>query len=388
MKEFLDLGTQPLANNYRDINDKSEEYLYNLKIGFNQYNYLVSIIEQPSGQLAFNDSYPYMSSSSQTMIGHFKQSALEIKKRNPKNILEIGSNDGIFLRNFGPNIITAVEPCNNFACYTNTLGYKTYAKFWNNETANELISKHGLFDFIFAANSIPHINNIEEAFSAVSIALSNNGYFIIECPYLLDILQNNAFDQWYNEHPHTLSVLSIGLMAYKYNMFVSEIQKINVHGGSIRVFIRKRGFHHNQINTVKFLDNEISNNLDVINGYTKISNFAQQTKKELKELLLDLKTQNKKIIAYGATAKSATVFNYCDIGPDIIDCIVDTTPNKQNKLSPGKHIPIVRPREDMYGADYVLLTAWNYKSEILNKEKPYINNGGRFISYIPQVEIL
>ena len=131
-EEFLDLGMQPIANGFLSEDIEDEEYFFNLRVGFNPKNYLVSLMEFVDLDMMFNDSYAYRASMSSTMRSHFRQASDSFKKSfNPKNILEIGSNDGVFIKNFDNKNTVAVEPCGNFAKITNEAGYKTYNNFWN-----------------------------------------------------------------------------------------------------------------------------------------------------------------------------------------------------------------------------------------------------------------
>lgn len=188
--QFLDLGTQPLANNYLKLKDLNNKEKYRLKVGINPRTKLVSINNPISGKLMFNDKYPYRSSMSKTMIKSFKDLSKLIKKvYNPSKILEIGSNDGSFIKNFSKNKVIGIEPCANVEKITRKLGYNTYSEFWNDRTAKKIIKMNGKVDLVYSANTISHIEDLDNVLKAVNIILNDDGILIIEDPSLLECLK-------------------------------------------------------------------------------------------------------------------------------------------------------------------------------------------------------
>ena len=165
---------------------------------------------------------------------------------------------------------------------------------------------------------------------------------------------------------------------------------LTTHGGSIRFYVAKNNSKHKiSTNVKKTYNSEIKQKLNKISTYKKFSFRVKNSKSKLFNLLKKLNKQNKKVISYGATYKSATIFNYCNIGPDLIQYVTDSTKNKQGKYTPGKHIPI-KPPCDMIKEkiDYAFLGAWNFLKEITQKEKKYLNNGGKFITHVPEIRII
>ena len=177
---FLDLGFQPLANNYLSKKDlKKKEKKYRLKVGINLKNKLVSINKPISSKIMFNNKYPYRSSMSKTMIKSFMDlSKLINKKFNPKKILEIGSNDGSFIKNFSKKKIIGIEPCSNVEKITKKMGFNTYANYWDTKTAKKIFKINGKVDLIYSANTISHIQDLDEVFKAINIILNENGILI------------------------------------------------------------------------------------------------------------------------------------------------------------------------------------------------------------------
>ena len=393
-KVFLNLGRQPLANSFlKDINKKTlrDEFFYNLKICFNLENYLVSIKKPVNPKKQYTDKYAHRASESKTMRLAFKDVAKKLFKRfRPKKIMEIGSNDGVFLRNFNKRSVIAVEPCKNLARITKKL-FRTYDEFWNLRLSNKLLKeKKGGIDLIFSANTISHIPNLEETFKGIHKILSKDGVLVIEDPSLLKVLKNNSYDQFYDEHVYIFSSLSIKKIIKKYGLRLFDIEHLSTHGGSNRYYICKEdGKYKSSLRLKKTLKDEIFHKLHKFESYYKFSKRVNLSRKNLLNLLIKLKKKKKKIISYGATYKSTTVFNYCKINSKIIDYVTDTTLNKQGKFTPGTHIKIISPKIGMNKTvDYAFLGAWNFKKEIFKKEKNFLKKGGKFITHVPKVTIL
>jgi len=390
--EFLDLGQQPLANYYLDKNQiNKKEIKYRLIICFDNNNKLVSIKKTFSSKMMFNNKYPYRSSMSQTMKKSFKKLADQIKKKiNPKKILEIGSNDGSFLKNFNKKISIGIEPCANVEKITKKQKFNTIPKYWNSRLAKSIKKKYGEVDLIYSANTISHIKDLNDVFKSIKMVLSPNGILIIEDPSLLETLKRNTYDQFYNEHIYVFSYLSLKNILKKYDLEVYRIENLDIHGGSNRYFIKKIS---NKIKIEKSVINqqikEKKYKLDQKSTYFKFKIRVENSKKKLISIFKFCKYRNKKIIGYGATAKSTTILNYCKIDNKIIDYFLDTTKDKQNKYTPGTKIKVKKYKGFIdKDVDYVFLGAWNFKKEIFKKEKKYIKAGGKFIIHTPYPKII
>ena len=388
-KKFLDLGSQPIANSFLSSKNK-KEFKYNLSIGFNTKSFLVSLMKPVNPKKQYTKFYAHRASESKTMRESFKKVANNLKKRfKPKLTMEIGSNDGVFIRNFKKKEIISIEPCLNLAKITIKNGFETYPKFWDIKISKEIFKKHGLIDLVYSANTISHIPNLDETFLAINNILSYNGVFVIEDPSLLEVIKNNTYDQFYDEHVYVFSALAISQISRKYNLRLFDVEYSSVHGGSIRYFIcRKDSSHKETMQLKKQIKKEISTKMNKFSTYLKFASRVKKSKKDLILLLKKLKKNGKKIISYGATYKSTTIFNYCKLG-QYIEYVIDTTKNKQGKFTPGQHLSILRPEIGFNKTvDYAYLGAWNFKKEIFKKEKKYIKRGGKFITHTPKVKII
>jgi len=395
IKKFLDLGLQPLANKYltkKDLVKKRVEYYYHLEIGFNTITKLVSILNTVPSEKMFDKEYPYRTSMSQTMLNSFKQLSKDITKTfNPNIIMEVGSNDGSFVKNFPKKKIICVEPCSNVARITQKMGYKTFCNFWNMKLAKKIKLKVKSVDLIYSANTLSHIKDLNSVFNSIVHVLSKDGVLIIEDPSLLECLKKISYDQFYNEHIYIFSLLSLKYLLKKYNLEVFNIEKLSTHGGSLRYYIKKTSNHKFKINksVKKQIDKELSFGLNKYSTYIKFRGNVEKSRIKLIEIFSKLKNKNKKIIGYGATAKVNTILNFCKIKSETLDYFLDTTPSKIGKFMPGTHLYIQGYNKALTNqADYVFLGAWNFKKEIFKKERKYIKKGGKFITHVPIPKII
>jgi len=392
-KKFLNLGIQPLANSFLKSNSKkslAKEFFYNLEVSFNTDSYLVSVTNPVNPKLQYTDKYAHRASESITMRESFKKIADKIKKKySPNIVMEIGSNDGVFIRNFPKKKILAVEPCKNLANLTKNK-YKTFPNFWNKKLANQIFLKSKKADIIFSANTISHIPDLKETFDAIELSLSYNGVLVIEDPSIHAIIKNNSYDQFYDEHVYVFSAIAMANIVKKSNLRLFDAEQLTTHGGSMRYYICKDLAKHKISKKIKLIfKKEKKAKLDKLLTYLKFSKRVKRSKQKLLGIFKKLKNKNKNIISYGATYKSSTIFNYCKIGKKFINYVTDTTLNKQGKFTPGQHIPIISPQEGMNDrVDYAFLGAWNFKKEILKKEKEFIKRGGRFITHVPLPKII
>ena len=392
MKKFLDLGYQPLANSYlnaKNLNKKEKKF--KLTIGFDEKNYLVSILNTVPKEMMFNKDYPYKSSESLTMKDAFRILSNKIKKTfKPQAILEIGSNDGAFIKNFSKKKAIGVEPCKNLANITKRKGYKTYSEYWNTNLAKRITKKRKV-DLIYSANTLSHIKNFSEIFKAIELSLSKNGILILEDPSLLECIKKVAYDQFYCEHIYVFSTIALQKILRKFGLVIFDIENTKTHGGSNRYFIKKK------INTKFRINKKVNKNIKLekrfglhkLITYKKFARKVFTSKNKLCKIFTNLRSKNKKIIGYGATAKSCTVLNYCKINKKDIDFFYDTTSFKINKYLPGSKIKIRKYKKlNRNEADFVFLGAWNFKEEIFKKEREFIKRGGKFITHIPFPKII
>ena len=394
-KEFLDLRRQPIANKFLKEDEFKDEFFFDLKVVFDDETKLVSLKEFVKPELMFNEDYAYSTSMSYPMVKHFELTANMLKEEfNPETVLEIGSNDGPFIKNFDTETSICVEPCENFAKKTTDMGYRSYISFWDTDVSHGIKEIHGEMDLVYAANCICHIQNLDECFAAVKNILSKDGVFVFEDPSLLRMLERGSYDQIYDEHSHIFSIMALDNILMNNGLKIFRVDNLSVHGGSNRVYVSHLPVHTFlrfrpvEISVRGNLQREYDFGIDNFQTYEIFSERVNKSKKDLVELLTKLKDEGKRVVSIGATSKSTTVFNYCGIDESLIECITDTTPDKQGLLAPGSHIPVVdRESVNLNDYDYAFLGAWNFKDVIANKEREFVENGGKFITHVPEVMV-
>ena len=388
-KEFLDLGRQPIANKFLKEDEFKDEFFFDLKVVFDEDTKLVSLKDFVKPELMFNADYAYNTSLSTPMVDHFKSVAgMLTEEFRSVNVMEIGSNDGSFIKNFDPETSVCVEPCGNFAEVTDDMGYKTYADFWDKELSKKIKSEYGNMDLIYAANCICHIQDLDECFSAVAKILSDDGIFVFEDPSLLRMLERGSYDQIYDEHAHIFSVTALDNILRINGLMIFDVDNLSVHGGSNRIYVKKRLDSIVKESVDWNLMKEREFGVDKFETYEIFAERVKKSKDDLVELLVDMEMDKKRVVSIGATSKSTTVFNYCGIDSHLIELITDTTPDKQGLYSPGSHIPVVdRESVNLNDYDCAFLGAWNFKDVIANKEREFVENGGKFITHVPEIMV-
>ena len=380
---FMSFGKMPIANGFIEKNKFSEEFFFNMEVGFNEDISLFQLNEHPKPEKMFNENYPFFTSSSEFMKNHFKEYANFVKKYLKENsrIIEIGSNDGTFLKNFvdDKNKIIGFEPSKNVADIALKNKVPTINKFFNKNSVENLKEYIKKTDLICASNVICHVPNLNELIESVDMLLKDDGTFIFEEPYLGSMFEKISYDQIYDEHIYMFSASSVSKIFEKFNFKLVDILPQLTHGGSMR-YILKRNKNETLPSVKKIIDFERSKNLDKVESCLNFKSNCEKSRKNLIEKIASFKKQGKSICGYAATSKSTTILNYCNINSDQIDYICDTTKEKIGKFSPGMHIPI----KDMNyfhnnQTDCAYLFAWNHKNEILSKEK---NFKGTWFSHV------
>ena len=389
--EFLNLGNHPITNNYLKNKNPKNEFLYNLKLIYHNDTKLISLAKFISPKKMFNNKYAHRASASKTMRDAYKQLANSLKKKyKPKAILEIGSNDGCFIKHFSKIKNVGVEPCNNLAEITKKLNIKTYPSFWTKKLSKQIKKEIGKFNIVYSANTISHIHDLKETFEAIELILDDYGIFILEDPSLLEVLKKTSYDQFYDEHAYVFSLTALKNLVQSTNLEIFKVEKLETHGGSNRVFFKKKFNKTIKIskNFLKNLYEENKYGIQNLNTYKKFAKKVHNSKKKLVKIFHNLKKNKKNIIGYGATYKSSTVLNFCGINNKFIDYFLDTTPTKFGKFTPGSKIPIYKYNGIPQNVDYAYLGAWNFKEEIFKKEKEFIKRGGKFITHVPKPRII
>ena len=393
---FIDLGMSPLANSFlKNENEFNDEKFFPLIVFVCNKCLLVQLQEFESPEKIFGD-YAYFSSFSDTWLKHSEEySELMIERyglTQDSLVIEIASNDGYLLQFFKKKgiPILGIDPAANIARSAEKKGIPTLVKFFGVKTALELFNKNQQADLITANNVLAHVPNLNDFVKGLKILLKPKGVITIEFPHLLELIQQNQFDTIYHEHFSYFSFLTVQRIFTQHNLTIFDVEKLDTHGGSLRIFVKHPENNELVINNrvEKLLAEEQKFGLDKLSSYSNFSEKVKLIKKSLLEFLSIAKKQNKKIVGYGAAAKGNTLLNYCNIGQDYIDFVVDRSSHKQDTFLPGTHIPVLNPEEiKKTKPDYILILPWNLREEIMGQLNFIREWGGKFVISIPEVKI-
>jgi len=395
VEQFLDLGSTPLANKFISREKlKEPEPSYPLRVGFCHHCHHVELTEAVPPSAMFDD-YLYISSASDTLKAHLFDLSDIVSERyhlNSKDlVIDIGCNDGTLLSGFKRHGVKTlgVDPAQNLAVFTEKLGIDRHIGFFNSSSAKEIVKKYGPASAITATNTFPHIPELQDFVRGLDIALAPEGVFVLEAHYLIDILDQGAFDTIYHEH---VSYWALGPMQrlFEANGFeIVNAERLPLHHGQLRVSVQRKGKGKVQAAVKEILDDEQARGLNDFKTFQHFAEEVQRMKKELTETVNQLRAAGKRIVGYGAPAKGNTLLCFLELGPDKIEYIADKSPLKQGLFTPGLHVPVVPPDKLLADQpDYVLLLAWNFVDEILAQQAEYRKKGGKFIVPVPHVRII
>jgi len=396
LKLVLDLGEQPPANSFIDQNQlDSTEFKFPLRLFWCSDCFLVQLLDIVDKEYLFKN-YFYMTSASKPIVDHFKKYAQDVYKeflegKGDSLVVEIGSNDGSLLSEFkklGTSIL-GIEPATNLSNLANQSNITTKNTFFSSQLSKEIIESHHA-SVVVANNVIAHVEDLHDLMCGIKILIGDDGVFIFEVPYLLDLIKKLEFDTIYHEHLSYFSILPLLKLVEQFGLEIFDIRKQLVHGGTLRIFVSKKDNFEVSSSIDDFINSEYEMGLNKNLIYDTFSEKIKKLKIQLKELLIELKKEKKSLFGYGASAKGNVLLNYCKIDNTILDFIIDTTPIKQGKYTPGTHIPVSSPDKilDKGEGSIALLLAWNYKSQILDKENQFRTNGGKFLLPIPEPELI
>ena len=389
---MVDLGLTPLADLFVKKNQRKEAR-FPLSVSLCKNCFLVQLMYDVNDDLLFGNHYAFYTGGSPSSLVYFADYAKNVLKRFPKQAkrftLEIASNDGTLLKHFktaGCKTL-GIDPAQNVAAYANEQKLETLPAFFNKENADKIKNNYGKAGVVIANNVIAHVVNPMQFIKNVKTLLDKDGIFIFECQYFPYLLFNNQFDNIYHEHRSFFSLHPLEYALKKQELKIIDIEEHDTQGGSIRVFATHK---KNKIAVKKTLKEKIANekligltNIDTYKGFESRVNYI---KVKLQSILIDLKKQGKQVAGYGASAKSGTLLNYCNIGTNHLKYIIDKTPYKIGLYTPGMHIPVVGKEKSK--PDYYLLLVWNYASGILQREHEFRKNGGKFIIPFPTPQII
>jgi len=307
-------------------------------------------------------------------------------------VVDIGSNDGLFLVHVKAQGLRTlgIEPASNLAELARKKGIEVVNEYFNPAIARRVRQSHGAATVIVTTNTFNHIDDLHDFVEGVAALLADDGVFIVEVPQAVDYVEHNEFDTVYHEHLSVFSVESFVRLLSFFDMHVAHLERLEIHGGSMRVFCRRKGDNRPASEAVeKWRGREGEARLFDRDTYERFAGRIERIRRDLMAILEERKKQGRRMVGYGAPAKGNTLLNYYRIGPGLLDYLVDRSPLKHGLYSPGMHIPIVPPeRLEQDRPDDMLILAWNFAEEIMGQQSAFARRGGRFIIPVPQPHVV
>jgi len=396
LEKFLDLGFTPLADDFLTAKRiKEPEIYYPLEVFICNHCSLIQLGYVVSPETLYQNDYPYESSMTQTGIRHFESLAKDACSRfnisSNDLVIDIGSNVGVLLQGFknqGAQVL-GIEPASKISEIAVNRGIDTINDFISEKLAHQIIRERKKAKIVTGTNIVAHIDNLHSLLRALDIILDDEGVFIVEAPYFIDLIESLEYDTIYHEHLSYLSVKPMSSLFRKFGMELFDVERVPIHGGSLRYFVARKGIYPISDRVKKLLEIEKERRIYERDELKKFSASVEDNREGLTWLLKSLKHDGKRIAGVSAPAKGMTLLNYCRIGPETLDFITEKSTLKIGKFTPGTHIPIVPDSELIKQMpDYALLLAWNFADEIMKNLKDYKEAGGRFIIPIPKPHIV
>ena len=395
-RTFIDLGMSPLCETYPSAADlnRGESY-YPLHVYVCDQCFLVQLEEYESPENIFSD-YAYFSSYSDSWLKHCEHYCDKMIKQFGLNeqclVVEVASNDGYLLQYFVQrNVpVLGIEPAANVAKVAVEKGVPTSVRFFGTQFAKELVGEGRSADLIAGNNVLAQVPDLNDFVEGLKILLKPDGVLTLEFPHLRRLIERNEFDTIYHEHFSYFSMLTTVRILEAHGLKVFDVESLPTHGGSLRVYAcrAESKAHSAQPSVQELIAEEEHAGLGSLKGYVSFAQQVKETKFALLDFLLTAARGGKRVAAYGAPGKSATLLHYCGIGKDLIQFTVDRNPYKQGRFLPGTRIPIYHPDHIWESKpDYVVILPWNLKDEI-TKQLQFIREwGGCFVVPIPKLTI-
>ena len=390
----LDLGETPLAD--RILTEEQlavPEPTYPLHFVFCPECTLLQIDETVAPEELFQQDYPYYSSFSPALLEHSRENVLELIERfglgPDSHVVELASNDGYLLKNYVEHGIPVlgIDPAEGPAREAEKIGVPTLVDFFGLGLATRLRADGKTASVIHANNVLAHVADTNGFVAGIHELLRDDGVAVIEAPYARDLVEHCEFDTIYHEHLCYFSVHSLDALFRRHGLYLNDVRRLSIHGGSLRLFVQR--FEDVGDEVKKLLAEETEIGFDTAAYYLEFASRVDGLKETLVGMLRGLKADGKRLAAYGAAAKGATLINYMGIGTDLVDFVVDRNVHKQGRYMPGQRIPILAPEQLVERKpDHVLMLTWNFADEILAQQDEFRRGGGKFVIPVPEPRIV
>lgn len=393
LEEVLAFGDTPIADRLVRPDDPGPEYAAPLTLVHCPACGLCQIRETVAPRVLFGPEYPYFSSVSPALMAHFRASAEAIIARQGLGpgalVVEAASNDGYMLLPFHERGIgtLGIDPADGPVAAARAKGIETVHDFFSRALAERLAAEGRRADVFLANNVLAHVADTNDFVAGIATILAPEGLAVIECPYLLDLVDHGAFDTIYHQHLLYLSLTALVPLFARHGLALNDVERLKVHGGSLRLFVSRTAGQTPRL--VAALAEEARRGVGDAAFYAPFRDRVARMRTETRAALDRMRTEGLRVAGYGAAAKATTLLHHFGIGRDDLAVIFDKSPWKTGLAMPGCRIPI-RPAEEMSrdSADAVLILAWNFANEIVAANAPFAAAGGRFLIPVPDVRIV
>lgn len=392
-----DLGMHPLCESFLTAEQLDQaEAFYPLHAFVCERCFLIQVKDYVHGTEIFQGEYAYFSSFSDSWLDHCSRYVDTITDRlrltGDSLVMELASNDGYLLQYFVQKEIPCVgiEPADNVAEAAEEKGVPTRVLYFGTDVARQLRAEGLRPNLMIANNVLAHVPDLNDFVAGISHLLADDGVLTVEFPHVLNTLEQNQFDQIYQEHYCYFSLLTLQKVFAHHGMTVFDVDELPTHGGSLRIYVRHTNDESKPVTSAvtDLHDLEVAKGLMDISTYTAFAEQVQETKRKVLEFLIQAKREGKQVVGYGAPGKGNTMLNYCGVREDFIDYVVDRNPYKHGRFLPGSHIPIFDTnRIAETRPDYILILPWNLKAEI-SKQLEYTREwGAQLVVPIPELTV-
>ncbi|MDI9244995.1 class I SAM-dependent methyltransferase [Marinobacter sp. CHS3-4] len=396
LTSFIDFGLMPLAGNFVTKEHLETVSRYPMDLAFCENCSLVQIPNVVSPEVLFSD-YRYLSSVTNTLQNHFFDFANTLFERFDLNserlIVEFGCNDGVLLKplqDMGVRV-QGVDAAPNVVALAEERGIPIINGYFGSRIAKDILSSSGPANIITSSNVFAHIDDLDEVMNGVEILLASDGVLSVEVHYVGELLKGFQFDTVYHEHLCYYSLHSLDVLYKRHGFSMFDVEFLPMHGGTIRVFAERElsGSRIKSDRLCEALRREVEEGITDLGRYERFGVDVKNYCSELKEFILKRVGDGRSLSAFGAAGRSTILLNYCGFDSGVVKYIVDESPFRQGRYVPGVGIPIVSPQvlKDE-PTDDCLITAWNYRDEIVSKSQYYLENDGVFLIPLPEIEVL